>query len=350
MPKHLAVLLTLLIGAVGGVVFYTLGFPAAFLTGSAIAITAAVAAGLPMALPGALRDPSFAILGLMIGSAVQPDTLSALASFPLAVFGLVCAVALATSASYLVLRRIARWDPVTALCGSIPGALQTTLIVAVEAGARMDRVVVAQALRLLILVTLVPLVFGGGDTPDAGMVEVPGAALWRVAASIAIALASAYVGGRLGVPSAPMVAPLMVAAILSATGLFQVVIPAWLADIAFVLLGASVAVRFTAVKAGEIWGMLGHGLLSFLAAAGSAIAVAGTMAAVLGLPLGAVFLAYSPGGLDAMIALTFLLNYDVAFVAVLQVTRLIVLSVVAPLLVGRLARRRRLASEDGGMA
>ncbi len=350
MPKHLPVALTLLIGTVGGGVFFWLGFPAAFLTGSALAITAAVVAGLPMALPGVLREPSFAILGLMIGSAVQPDTLSALASMPLAVVGLVSAVALATSASYLVLRRVARWDPVTALCGSIPGALQTTLIVAFDAGARMDRVVIAQALRLLILVTLVPLVFGGGDTPDASVVEVPDAALWRVAASIAIAIASAYVGGRVGVPSAPMVAPLMVAAFLSATDLFHVVIPAWLAAIAFVLLGASVAVRFTTVQAGEVWSMLGHGLLSFLAAAGSAIAVAGTVAALLGLPLGAVFLAYSPGGLDAMIALTFLLNYDVAFVAVLQVTRLIILSVAAPLLVARVARRSKAAGESEGAA
>lgn len=333
------VALTLLIGTVGGLAFSYFGFPAAFLTGSAIALTVAVILRVPVTLPGRLREPSFAILGLMVGSAVKPDTLSALSTMPLAVLGLVVAIAAAVASSFLVLHRIARWDVVTAFCGSIPGALQTTLVVAIDAGARMDRVVMAQALRLLILIAIVPIVFGSGETPDLEAVAPDDTASWSVALSIAIALGSAAIGKRIGVPSPAMVTPLFVAAALSVTGVFEVTIPAWLAAIAFVSLGASVAERFRVLKARDVPVMLFHASLSFVAAAGSAAAVAVVVAHILGMPVGAVFLAYSPGGLDAMIPLTFLLNYDIAFVAVLHVTRFVLLSAISPLLVGRVARR-----------
>lgn len=340
MRKLTLAALTLLIGTVGGLVLLYFGFPAAFLTGSALALTVAVVLGVPVRLPVRMRDPSFAILGLMIGSAVKPDTLSALSSMPVAVVGLVFAVLAAVLSSFLVLRLVARWDVVTALCGSIPGALQTTLIVAIDAGARMDRVVMAQALRLLVLISIVPLLFGSGSTPDLDVAAAQDSAgLWRVALSISIAMGSAAVGKRIGVPSAAMMTPLLVAAILSASGVFEVAIPGWLAAVAFVSLGASVAERFAAVKRDEVGVMLLHATLSFLAAAGSAMAVAAAVAAVLGMPVGAVFLAYAPGGLDAMIPLTFLLNYDIAFVATLQVTRFVLLSAMSPLVVGRVARR-----------
>ena len=105
------VALTLLIGTVGGLAFSYFGFPAAFLTGSAIALTVAVILRVPVTLPGRLREPSFAILGLMVGSAVKPDTLSALSTMPLAVLGLVVAIAAAVASSFLVLhpgRRLQR--------------------------------------------------------------------------------------------------------------------------------------------------------------------------------------------------------------------------------------------------
>lgn len=346
MDKLLPVAITLTAGGLGGIAFYLFGVPAAFLTGSAVAVTVAVASGLPTSLPPALRLPGFAILGTMIGSTVTADTLTALLGIPFAVLGLVVAVSLATLASYVVLRRFARWDPVTALCGSIPGALQTTLIVAFEAGARMDRVVMAQALRLFILVALVPIVFGGGGSSGIGFGADAGGGPFAVALSVVIAVSSALVGKRLRVPSAHMLAPLFVAAVLSLTGIFSATVPAWLAAVAFVLLGASVGTRFASIKAGEVVPMLLQSLAAFVAAFAAAIAVAALVSALLGASLGAVFLAYAPGGLDAMIALSFLLNYDVAFVAVLQVLRLFILSVCGPFLVTRVRRHHRLSGRE----
>ncbi|GAB5374780.1 MAG: AbrB family transcriptional regulator [Acuticoccus sp.] len=339
MHKVIPVVVTLTTGALGALAFYVLHAPAAFLTGSAIAVTVLVMAGFKAELPAALREPGLSILGLMLGSSVTPGTLSTLATIPAAVAGLVLAAAGATVASYLVLRHLGRWDRVTAFCGSIPGALQTTLIVAHDAGARMDKVVMAQVLRLFILVSLVPLVFGGGDGPGLNLDIDAGHGPLDVVLSVAIALSASFAGRRIGIPVAPLLAPLLVAALLSASGTLTLAVPPWLGGAAFIILGASVATRFGTVRGQDLLPLLMHSLAAFVAAFVVSVAVSTAFSYLLGEPLGAVFLAYAPGGLDAMIALSFLLNYDVAFVTVLQVTRLVSLSVLGTVIAARLRRQ-----------
>lgn len=337
--KLFALALTVGIGATGAGAFWVLGMPAAFLTGSAIAVTIAVALRLPTNFPPQLRDPNLAILGVMMGAGVTPDTLGVLAELPLAILGLAVAVAGATAASFAVLRGIGRWDGVTAMCGSIPGALQLTLAVAVSSGAQMDKVVMAQGLRLLILVSLVPMVFGGGDGPQHNIFAPPDATWLDVALTLALAAAFLGVAKLLRAPSGALVLPLCASAILSGTGVMTIAVPDVIGALAFILLGASVAVRFKGMEKASIVPTAVLSLGAFVAAFTVAVSMAASFSTVLHEPLGAVFLAYAPGGVDAMIALAFLLGFDVAFVAVLHVARLIMLIFAGPVLVAWMRRR-----------
>lgn len=337
--KVLPFLITIVVGSMGAAAFWALGLPAAFLTGSAVAVTLAVAAGVPTDMPRQLRDPNLAILGVMMGAGVTPETLGALGELPLAIGGLVIAMSGATLASFAVLRLIGRWDPLTALCGSIPGALQLTLAVALQSGARMDRVVMAQALRLLILVSLVPMVFGGTGAPTGNIFAPPDATPLDVALTLLLALVGLLTARALRTPSGTMVLPLVASAVLSGSGVMTIAVPPVVGILAFVLLGAAVAVRFKGMESGTIVPTLAISMAAFVAAFAVAVAVAAALSTVLQEPLGAVFLAYAPGGVDAMIALAFLLGFDVAFVAVLHVARLIFLSFAGPALVAWLRRR-----------
>ncbi|MEM9222166.1 MAG: AbrB family transcriptional regulator [Pseudomonadota bacterium] len=338
MVKALPLIVTLLAGTVGGVVLDFLGAPAAFLVGSAVGVTLAVVVRLPTHLPMELREPAFAILGIMMGAGVHPEALGTLAKMPLALVGLALAVMGATAASYFVLSRVAKWDRVTALCSSIPGALQVTMAVAVESGSRVERVAIAQALRLFILVSLVPLVFGGNNPLPLGAFSAAEPDPVTVALTIAIGIGSGYFGKFFKIPAAMMVVPLCVGAVISASGLLPLAVPSVVAAAAFIILGASVAVRFEGMKGSDVLPTLRTSLGSFVAAFAVAISVAAIFSGVLGESLGAVFLAFSPGGADVMIALAFLLNLDVTFVAMLHVARLIALSVGAPILVALVRR------------
>ncbi len=344
MLRFIPVAITLSAGTAGALLFHYLGLPAAFLTGSAVAVTIVVALRIRTDLPRGLREPTLSVLGVMMGSGVKPDTLGALAELPVAIIGLVVAISGATAASYYVLRKLGGWDPLTALCGSIPGALQVTLATAVELGARVDRVVMSQALRLFILVAIIPLVFGRSDgTSSMQAFETPGATAFDVGLSLLLAFVCLMISRCFKFPSGPVVIPLCASAILSGAGVLTVSVPEVLAAATFIVLGASVAQRFDATKGSDIWNTVWLSLVAFAAAFAVCMSVAAAFSTMMGEPLGAVFLAYAPGGVDAMIALSFLLGFDVAFVAVLHILRLIMLSIAGPLIAIQMKKRSEAA-------
>ena len=334
-----AMALTLAIGTAGGVAFWLAGAPAAFLTGSAVAITIAVTFRLPTYLPDRLRQATFSILGVVMGAGITPDAVDQFGHIPIALIGLVLVIGGATFASYHVLRRVGGWDPLSALCGSIPGNFSLVLAVSLDRGANIERVVMAQSVRLFILVALVPFVLGGAQATGMRVTAPPGYSALDVALTLAIAFASATVAQFARIPAGGIIGPLIVSAVLSGAGIVTIAIPAWLGAMAFIVLGASIAVRFATVRREGLRRMLIASLASFVAAFAVAFTIAAAFAWVLGVPIGAVFLAYAPGGLDAMIALSFLLHYEVAFVAVLHTARMLILAIGVPIGMGIWSRR-----------
>lgn len=340
MASARAAIITLVVAAVGGVTFHALSFPAAYLTGSATAVTLYTTLFRQRAvIPNPLRNVTFAIFGIMLGAGITPDALTELTTLPLALAGLISVIAGATGASYVVLRQIGGWDRMTSLMGSIPGHFSLVMIVAMENGAAVEKVVLAQALRLIALVTLIPFILGGSNASVMRTVGPEDATLVDVGVTVAIALLAMVLAPRLRIPAPALMGPMLVGAILSGSGALTLVVPSWLAAPAFVFLGASIGSRFTGIRPAGLPRMLVASVGSFIVAVAVAVAIAVAVSYVLGVPLGAVFLAYAPGGLDAMIALTFLLGFDVAFVAVLHTARMIILGFSVPLLIPLVRRR-----------
>lgn len=339
---------TLLIGACGGALFAALSFPAAFLTGSAVAVTLATTAGRMKAdVPGPLRNATFAVLGAMMGAGITPEAFHDLQRFPIALVGLGVVIVGATASSYVVLRKVGRWDRLSALLGSVPGHFSLVVVVADETGARMERVVMAQAFRLVLLVTLIPFVLGGDDASVVRAIG-PADATWAdVVLTIAIAIAAAFVAKQLRFPAPSLMGPLVASTVLSGTGLVTMAVPTPLSAVAFMVLGASVGMRFSNVRPDNLPRMLAASLASFTVAVGVALALAVGVAHILNEPLGAMFLAYAPGGLDAMIALTFILGFDIAFVATLHTARMIILALTVPLVIVYV-RRSSPGGDDAG--
>lgn len=334
------VTITILVAAAGGGLFHALSIPAAYLTGSACAVTIyATLLRQKPALPAPMRDATFAVLGAMMGAGITPDALAELATLPIALLGLIAVILTATVASYAVLRLVGGWDRMSSLLGSIPGHFSLVMIVSIENNVALDKVVMAQAFRLFALVTLIPFLLGGSDAAVMGAVGGEDATLFDVGLTVAIALAAAEMARRVKLPAPALMGPMLAATILSGTGLVTMAVPVWLAAPAFVLLGASVGSRFSGIRSEGLPRMLAAAAASFVVAVGAAVAVAIVVAWLIGEALGAVFLAYAPGGLDAMIALTFLLGLDVAFVAVLHTARMILLGFSVPLLIPWMRRR-----------
>ena len=71
-----------MIAAAGGALFAALGLPAAWLTGSMMAIVAAAMADLPVGLPARLRDVAFVLLGISMGSSATPESVTQMQAWP----------------------------------------------------------------------------------------------------------------------------------------------------------------------------------------------------------------------------------------------------------------------------
>jgi membrane AbrB-like protein len=146
--------LALVIALLGGAAFASFGLPAAWLSGSMVAVGFAALSGLRAEVPDRLRDIVFLILGLTMGAGVTPDLIDQLSSWPLSLAGLAITMVLVTGASYLYLRRVAGWDRASAYFGSVPGALTMTLAVAETSPADMRQVSLCQTIRLFMLVAV----------------------------------------------------------------------------------------------------------------------------------------------------------------------------------------------------
>jgi membrane AbrB-like protein len=326
----LDVAVTLGVAGAGAVLFRLLGFPAPWLVGAVMATSAAALAGRVQPLPDRLRDIVFVALGATMGSAVTPETLRGMAIWPGSMVALAVAVAAMVAASYLILRRGFGWDRVTAFYASPPGALSATLAMAATTSADMNKVAVVQVFRVFVLVAVAPVAIAvtGAHAPAA--VPAPEAGAGAMAAILAAAAAGALLFRILRLPGGLMVGAFGASAALHAGGFVVARLPDWLTLPTFVALGAIVGARFSGLTPRAILDLLRASIASFAAVAGLGVAFAVGVGVCLGLPAAQVFVAFAPGGLEAMMLTAYLLGLDPAYVGAHHVARFLALSFAVP--------------------
>jgi len=327
----------LALGAAGGWMLEALGVPGGWLAGSALATAAAALGGLPVGMPVPLRNVTYVVLGLSMGAGVTPDTLARLADWPISIALLLLTVVAVTAAVQFFLVRIAGWDAESAFFGALPGALSYVVAAAASRGVDVRRVAISQSVRLLFLIAILPVAIGHGQHAPAR--EVAAVAVAPLLLLVAAAAVTGWVMDRLRMPAGLLGGAFLASAVLHATGIVTQSLPGTVAIAAFVVLGAFVGSRFASIR----WADFLRLLLSSLGAlaVGLAVSVAGAAAAAwaTGIALPQILIAFAPGGLDAMIALAYLLRIDPAFVAIHQLIRFAAIAIALPFVVPLIARR-----------
>lgn len=332
------VLATLALGAAGGAAAAWLGLPAAWLAGAMALVAAAALAGLPVAMPPRLRDAAFVLLGASMGAGVTPETVDQIRAWPLSLALLGASVATTLFGSAFYLERVHGWDRATARYAAVPGALSSVLALAATSAADLPRVALAQSVRLFTLVALMPALLdwwavkvlpAGPPAPAAAgpAVADPVDTVVTLAASAALATLL----GRLGVPGGVLLGSMVASAVLHGAGLAEGRPPGWLQAAGFVATGALIGSRFRGTSGAVLRRTLPGAFGSVLIALALAAAFAALGAALLGLPFGRLWLAYAPGGVEAMAVMALALGLDPAFVGAHHVVRLVALNLTAPL-------------------
>ncbi len=287
-----------------------------------------------------------AVIGVAMGALVDLSTLTQLAGHWLPIL-LVCFATLACSigAGWL-LARLPGVSPATGVFSMVAGGASGITAIAHELGADPRVVSVVQYLRVLVILFGMPVATAlvyrpprTGATLDAGAGAHPAAGLLYVVCCGAIGLAAARL---LRLPAGALLGPLFVAVpigvwLAPAAGV-AVGVPTWLQAAGFVVIGAQVGLRFTAEALRAIARIMPLALLLIIAI----VVVSAGFGALLALATGQSaldgYLATTPGGLYAVLAVAADSGADVTFVLAVQVIRLIVMLAAAPA-IARLLRR-----------
>ena len=331
--KALAALITLSIAVAGGLFFTALKIPAAWLSGPATAVAIAVMMGLKTEIPGALRALALVFLGAIMGASVTPDTLSQLSHSPLTVAGLfVCLAAVMISIS-CYLRYVHGFNWLDAQLSGAPGASFYVLALAQETGADVRRVAIIQMIRLVALIIILPSVFAAlgyvGDVSASPVATRP--VNWPDTLVLAVAaIAASILFERLRVPTGMMFGAMVAGGLLFGTGTITTGLPEWLMIPGFIVIGAVVGSNFQGTSRRQFLTLVSAGIGTVIVGSVASLSVAAPFALLTDLPLAQLWLAYAPGGVDAMSVLALAIGLEPAFVAAHHLARFLGLALFLP--------------------
>jgi len=317
-----------------------------------VTIFIALLVGLAVALlrpssRAAIPRPAFisaqAVLGVMLGTYVESSSLSALADdwLPVAVVS-VGTLVLSIGAG-LVLTRSTELDAPTGALGMVAGGASGIVAMADELGADARLVAFMQYLRVLVVVLSIPVVVGpgfpaagSGGGPDDGPL-LAGASDWLL--TIGVAVVGAWAGRLTKLPAATLLGPLLLAGAITLAEPDALDVPPLARELAFALIGLEVGLRFTADTLRSMGRLLGPVIVAILALMAGSFLFALGLTATTSASLLESYLATTPGGLYAVLAVAFGAGADTTFVVAVQTLRLLSLVILAPFVVRWVVRR-----------
>lgn len=328
---------TLAIGLAGGALLELAGMPAGWLCGSMIAVIAAVFAGRPLKIPDRLRGCAFILLGASMGAGLSPDMLDKLEKWPVSILLLALSVIATMGIGTQYLARWHHWDRASARLSSVPGALSAVLAIASDSRGDLMRITVSQTLRQIVLVALVPvLLLVSPALRQKAHAAIAGPA--DIVLMLAVACAGGLACARLRIPGGLLLGALLGSGLLHATGAVSGVLPAAILIVAYVIVGSAIGARLRGTAPAAILAVIRPAMGSISAAIVIAALFAALASFLTGLPFNEVWLAFAPGGVEAMTVLAFALNLDPGFVSGHHLIRLVGLMVLSPLWTAGLRR------------
>jgi membrane AbrB-like protein len=323
---------TAVLAATGGTLFTVLGWPAGWLMGAMLAVALAALRGMPVGLPPGLREVAFLLLGISIGSAVTPEGMAAVRAWPGSIALLCVSVAATLMVAAAYLERIHGWDRTTARFAAMPGAFSSVVVIAATSSADLPRVILAQSLRVFTLVALMPPILSLTNADPIGqsaLAEQGSNTLAEALAVFAVSSGLALAMNRLRIPAGTLLGAMIASAVLHATGLVHGRFPQPLVVIGFIATGAVIGARFRGTSFDTVRRTVPGAAASVLLALAISAVVAALGAWLLDLPFGQLWLAYAPGGVEAMAAMALALSLDPAFVGAHHVLRILGLNAVS---------------------
>ncbi|MBS0345140.1 MAG: AbrB family transcriptional regulator [Proteobacteria bacterium] len=324
------------LAACAGALAQALHVPLPWMIGPLFSVALARIAGWMIEGPPGGRQAGQWAIGTALGLYFTPLVLAHLAE-NLLLIGLMAgsAVGIGMVSAWLI-HRWAGVSPATAFFAGLPGGASEMVVLAERQGGAPDRVAAAHALRVMMVVSVVPFILyhWGGQGHDSYVPALLTVEWGRFPLLVAASLLGVGVFRALRIANAWVLGPLACIAALTAAQVPLSALPGWLVGGGQLLLGVALggrfspeffraAPRFLAVSAAStLLALLLSGLFVLALAACGAVS------------LPSLLLAASPGGMAEMCVTAKVLHLGVPLITATHVLRVVLITVCAPKVCG----------------
>ncbi|MFI6040388.1 AbrB family transcriptional regulator [Nocardia sp. NPDC051321] len=313
----------------------------------------ALAGKLPAPMPRQLSCGVQSMLGVLMGSYLEISLLSSIGLALIPVLAVTVATLLISLVVAVVFARFAHVELPTATLGLLAGGSAAVVAVADDMDADPRQVAFMQYLRVALVAVSAPalgaLLNNSGDSLSSGhatlgaSVTNPDLPFWMIVGrgdqvaglSIAIMLCvvGTKLGKRLGLPSPALIGPMLMTAVLTALGVSHGYAPTNLfKDLLFVLIGFEVGTRFTRTVVREMARMIPGMTVTIVALSAIVAGLAFAVATFVDLELSDIYLATTPGGINAVLATAESMDANLPLITCVQSMRLLLMVLMLPLL------------------
>ncbi|MEP6560140.1 MAG: AbrB family transcriptional regulator [Nakamurella sp.] len=300
-------------------------------------------------LPASVNSGAQAIVGVVLGGLLELSILQNLGSDWLPVAAVIVGTLVLSVLAGLLMGRLTSVSPITGSLSLSAGGAAGITSMSRELGADERMVAVVQYLRVVLIVSTLPLATAFVFRPPSaalavGTLPAGPAAGWALGLTFTLvcALVGSLLAVRVKMPAGTLLGPLILTAGLTLAGWsFGAHPPVWLAQLAYGAIGLRIGLGFTRASLKLLRKVLPAALtLTILIILGCA-AMGVFLASATGQSPLAGYLATSPGGLFAVLSIAAETGSGATFVLAVQVLRIFVMLLVAPGLAVFLARLRK---------
>ncbi|AFU05244.1 AbrB family transcriptional regulator [Nocardia brasiliensis] len=321
----------------------------AIVVGGALALTGK----LPTPLPRRLTLGVQGMLGVLMGSYLEISLLSSIGLALIPVLAVTVATLVISLLVAVVFARLAHVELPTATLGLLAGGSAAVVSCADDMDADPRQVAFMQYLRVALVAVSAPALgallnnntsgLAAAHVTLGGAVTNPDLPSWMIVgrgdqvAGLSIAIMLCIIGTKLGrrlhLPSPALIGPMMLTAVLTGLGVSHGYAPTNLfKDLLFVLIGFEVGTRFTKAVVTEMARMIPGMTVTIVALSAIVAGLAFAVATFVDLELSDIYLATTPGGINAVLATAESMDANLPLITCVQSLRLLLMVLMLPLL------------------
>jgi uncharacterized protein len=323
------------------------GLPSSYLfAGLLLGLAFAIARPDRLAVPEPAFAAAQAVTGVTLGAYLQSSALSAVGGDWLPVLLASAATLVLSLGAGWALARFTPTDTRTAALGMVAGGASGIVGMADDLGGDDRLVAFMQYARVLIVVLitplLVPIAFAGHHAAGAAAAAAASAPVlghprdWLLV--LALAPLGVLVGRAVRLPAGTLLGPMILSGAVTLLG-GDFAVPPVLREVAFALIGLRIGLRFTVATVRLVGRLLVPVVLCVLGLLVACFGLAVALHLTTSASLLDAYLATTPGGLYAVVAIAFGTGANATFIVAVQGLRVLVMVLLAPVMVRWLVPR-----------